>query len=69
MILKLRDIVINRESVNNKDCIRFNMKKVGGWDAYKELVSVDEEETEEVTEYASLVGKQVASRMLLYRPN
>ena len=39
------------------------------WDAYKELVSVDEEETEEVTEYASLVGKQVASRMLLYRPN
>ena len=43
--------------------------KMMNWDAYKELVSVDEEETEEVTEYASLVGKQVASRMLLYRPN
>ena len=44
------------------------------WEEYLELcVREDgkevEDEVEEVTEYGTLVGKSVVSRMLLYRPN
>ena len=40
------------------------------WEVYKEVKGkVEETEVKEVEEYASLVGHNVASRMLLYRPN
>ena len=43
IILKFKDIPTNRDNLENKDEARFNLKKDGGWDSYKELTENCEE--------------------------